>query len=69
MVAIDVGTDNLINPQYVDAITYTIITNKLATYKELRDDYNVEEYLSLYDVAITQIHNKSVLIESKKVKR
>lgn len=39
-------------------VVYVLITNKLATYKELRDEYNIDEVIALYEICLTQIHNK-----------
>ena len=44
--------------QRVDPLIYTLITNKYATLKEIRDDYSIEEVLDLYEICLTQIYNK-----------
>lgn len=36
---------------------YMLINNNLATYKEIRDDYDIWEVLDLYEVCLTSIYN------------
>ena len=43
-----------------------LIINKYATYKELRDDYNIDEVLDLYELCLVQLHNKNAIIEEAK---
>ena len=43
-------------------IIYTLITNKYATYKEIRDDYTIEEVLALYECCLINNYNKNILI-------
>lgn len=66
---LNVGNNNdVATTELIDDITYVIITNKLATYKELRDDYDTDEYLKLYDIAVTQISNKAKALDKVKDK-
>lgn len=55
-------------PDLVDEFTYTIITNKVATLKELKNDYDIDDYLTLYDIAITQVSNKANLYKQAQKK-
>ena len=38
---------------------YTLITNKYATLKEIRDDYSIEEVIDLYEMCLVNIYNKN----------
>lgn len=49
----------LINP-----LIYIVISNKYATLKELRDDYDVLEFVELYEMCMVNIHNKHTSIEN-----
>lgn len=44
-------------------ILYTLITNGYATLKELRDDYDMDEVLDMYDACMTSLSNKARIIE------
>lgn len=44
---------------------YTLITNQYATYKELRDDYSIEEAIDLYDLCLTHLYNQFKLARGK----
>lgn len=46
-----------------DLIIYTLISNNVATLKEIRDDYSMEEVLDLYEMVIVKIHNKYKSLE------
>ena len=43
----------------MNPVIYTLITNGYATLKELRDDYDVEEMLDLYEACCVNMHNKA----------
>jgi len=49
-------------------IVYTLIVNKYATYKELRDDYDIDEVLDLYETCMVNMHNKHMLLEERRRK-
>ena len=49
-------------------IIYTLVVNKYATYKELRDDYNIDEVLDLYESCMVNMHNRNVLLEERRHK-
>ena len=53
----------LLNCKNVHYIIYTLITNKYATYKELRDDYDMSEVIALYETCLVHLDNKNVLTE------
>jgi len=44
------------------SIEYVIVTNRLATLKELRYDYDIWEILDLYEACMVQIYNKAAMI-------
>lgn len=39
-------------------MVYLLVTNKLATYFELKYNYSVEEFLDLYEICMVSLHNK-----------
>lgn len=49
----------------VHPIIYALISSNLATYKELRDDYNIEEVLALYEIHRVSSYNRNLLLEEK----
>lgn len=52
-----------------DGIIYALITNKYATYKEIRDDYTIEEVIKLYEICMVNLHNKWIQMEEAKNKK
>ena len=50
----------------MDSIIYVVITNKYATYKEIRDDYSVDEFIDLYELCLVNLHNRKLLQEELK---
>lgn len=59
----EVGLNNVQTnlPKRMHPIIYMLITNKYATYKELRDEYNVYETLTLYESCMISNYNKHVI--------
>ena len=55
----------LIAARRTSSIIYVLVSNKYATLKELRDDYSIEEVLDLYEICMTNIHNKAALVEER----
>lgn len=49
-------------------IVYTLVVNRYATYKELRDDYTIDELLDLYEACMVNMHNKCMLLEERRQK-
>lgn len=47
-------------------IIYSLINQHYATYKELRDDYTINEVLDIYEMMIVYNANKSIIINSEK---
>lgn len=45
---------------------YTLIINHVASYKELRDDYNIYEVLDLYEAWLVNVYNRSKIMEGAK---
>lgn len=56
---------NYIFTTRVDEIVYTIVSNKLVTYKELLT-YNIKEFLDIYEMTIVNISNKYISLEKGK---
>ena len=46
----------------MNPVIYTLITQGYATLKELRDDYDVEEMLDLYEACCVSMYNKAEII-------
>ena len=56
---------NLVATQRLDGIVYAIVTNHLATLKELRDDYDCWEALDLYEAYVVNATNKYLSYKAK----
>jgi len=41
-----------------------LITNNYATLKEIRDDYNIDEVLDLYEICKVNLYNKYMTYEN-----
>lgn len=54
------------NVSRVHPIIYLLVTNHYATYKEIRDDYDVWEVLDLYEMCIVNIYNKNEIMKGDK---
>lgn len=50
-------------------LIYTLVANKYATYKELRDDYDVEETLALYEACLVNSYNRHQAVTTKELKK
>ena len=50
--------------QRTDDIIYMLISNNVATLKEIRDDYSIEEVLDLYEIVVVKLYNKNKVIEA-----
>ena len=44
---------------------YVLVTNRFATYRELKSIYTIDEVLDMYEMAMTMLYNKFVLTENK----
>jgi len=55
-----------LNLANVHPVIYVLVTNKLATYWELAHKYTVWEVIALYDICMTNLYNKQVLLDNKK---
>lgn len=68
MTSNDVGSFNLLaSKQY--SLVYTLVTNKYATLKELRDDYDVFEALALYDMCAINLYNRNEILKSNRINK
>lgn len=47
-------------------VLYVLVTNRFATYYELVHKYNIWEVIDLYDICMTSLYNRYVLLENKK---
>lgn len=48
----------------MSVVIYTLITQGYATLKELRDDYDVDEMLDMYEACCISMYNKAEAIKS-----
>lgn len=55
----------MLDVRYSDRITYILVSQRYATYKEIRDDYDVFEILNLYEIALVSIYNKYQALQRK----
>ena len=62
----DIKDVGFASTERIHPIIYVVITNKYATYKEIRDDYSVEEFLDLYELCIINLYNKTIMEEEAK---
>jgi len=44
---------------------YQLVANKYATLKELKEDYDVEDTLDLYETFMVNLYNKHQVMRSK----
>ena len=54
---------DLTHPKRVHPAIYLLITNKLATYAELKYNYSAEEFLDLYEICLVSLHNRLAALE------
>lgn len=52
------------SPTRVHPIIYLLIANNYATLYELKHKYDIWDALDLYEICLTNIHNKFVLSEA-----
>jgi hypothetical protein len=45
-----------------------LVTNRYATYRELKYDYTIDDMLRLYEICMVNLYNRSDLIENKLAK-
>ena len=43
-----------------------LISNHYCTYKELRDEYDLDEFLDLYEMCMVQVHNKMMALTNSR---
>lgn len=43
-------------------IIYVLVTNKLATYLELKYNYDIEGFLDLYEICMVNMHNRFAIM-------
>ena len=53
----------MLNTERLDPIIYTLIVNKYATLKEIRDDYTIEEVLDLYESCLIFNYNRNEICD------
>ena len=45
---------------------YILITNKMATYKELKYDLDIDDVIKMYEICMVNLYNKNVMYENNK---
>ena len=60
---------NPVELQNADTFIATILTEKLATFTELKESIDLEEALDLWEIAIVNRYNEALAIESANRKR
>ena len=60
MVTKSVGENiDLLSTSRLHPIIHVLISNKYATYKEIRDEYTIDEVLDLYESCLVYMYNKA----------
>jgi len=49
----------------VHPIIYMLITNKFATYNEIKNVLDIDDVLNLYEVAMVTLYNKQIILDNK----
>ena len=49
----------------MNIVIYPLITQKYATLKELRDDYDIDEVLDMYEACCISMHNRAEALKPK----
>lgn len=57
--------DNLYTVERTHPIIYILITNKYATYREIRDEYTIWEVIDMYEMCMCNIANKSEILNER----
>lgn len=50
----------------VSYVVYILVTNKMATYKELKYDLDIDDALNLYEICMVNLYNRNVMFEDRK---
>lgn len=50
---------DILTPDRLDSITYLLITNHFCDLKDLKKNYNIYEFLDLYEACMIMLYNKS----------
>lgn len=52
-------------PKNVNEMAYLLVTNKYATYKELTHEYDLKEFIELYEICMVNLYNKALMTEAR----
>ena len=52
--------------ELVSNVEYILITNKMATYKELKYDLDIDDVIKMYEICMVNLYNKNVMYENNK---
>lgn len=53
----------------INPVVYALVSNKYATLKELRDDYDIYEVLDMYEILSVKLYNNYVIADNAKHSR
>jgi hypothetical protein len=59
-------SDRTIAPEKINSLVYVLVSNKYATLRELRDEYNIKEALDLYEICMVSSYNRAISMEDSK---
>ena len=62
----DAGEGDYLEPTRVDGIIYMLVSNKMATLKELRDEYSIEEAMDMLEIFLISSYNQAQAIKDVK---
>ena len=62
----DAGTGEYLEPTRVDSIIYLLVSNKMATLKELREDYTIEEAMDMLEIYLISTYNQAQVMKEVK---
>ena len=48
----------------VSYIIYILVTNRYCTYKELKDELDIEDTLSLYELCLVNLYNRYIMLDN-----
>ncbi len=57
--------DLLLHRVNIHPVIYVLVTNKYATYYEMRTKYTIWEVLDRYEIAMVNLYNRYVITENK----
>jgi hypothetical protein len=59
------GPNDLHDPRLVSPVVYVLVTNRYATYHELKYEYSIDDVIRLYEICMVSLYNRSDLLENR----